>query len=81
MLSYLRYWLDCFYAWRRGERRIAPRGVRGRVYERRDGKPRYITRAFVKGKVTMRPTGYYCAAEDRWYDIDEKGNRTPREVK
>lgn len=26
-----------FHAWRRNERRVAPRGLRGRVYERKDG--------------------------------------------
>lgn len=29
-------WQD-FKAWRRGEKRIAPRNVRGRVYERKNG--------------------------------------------
>lgn len=27
---------ESFKAWRRGERRVAPHGVRGRVYEKKD---------------------------------------------
>ena len=32
----LRRITEAFGAWRRGERRIAPQGVRGRVYEKKD---------------------------------------------
>lgn len=68
-----------FKAWRRGERRVVPYGVRGRVYERISPPPSLGgLLATGRFKASIRPTGYYNAAEGRWYDVDEAGRRTPR---
>ena len=36
-MKWLRWLWEDFKAYRRGERRIAPRGARGRIYERKAG--------------------------------------------
>ena len=74
------YWYDCFKAWRRGERRVAPWGVRGHVYESRNPRITDLSRLLASGRFnsTIKPTSYYNAKEGRWYDIDEKGNRVLR---
>lgn len=56
-------WQD-FQAWRRGERRVAPHGVRGRVYSR-TGKPGNIAaRTKLEAKMSVR---VYRAEEGVWY--------------
>ena len=37
--EYLKTYVEDFKAWRRGERRVAPRGARGRVYEKKNVEP------------------------------------------
>lgn len=56
-------WQD-FQAWRRGEHRIAPRAVRGRVYAR-PGEPGNIAaRTKLEAKMSVR---VYRAEEGAWY--------------
>lgn len=78
-MNILRELLEDFKAWRRGERRVAPYGTKGRIYARK-GEPQVsdIMSAAAKWKATLKVTGYYNAAEDRWYDVDEQGNRALR---
>lgn len=38
MINFLRSLVSDFRAWRRGERRVAPRSARGRVYARPDSE-------------------------------------------
>lgn len=73
---------DDFRAWRRGEKRVVPYGVHGRVYERKI-KDESIAGLLATGKFAAKiiPTGYYNAVTKLWYDIDENGNRTQRKVK
>lgn len=77
-MNLLEYWWDCVKARWRGERRIAPRGVKGRVYQRVVGQGGNHIPILGKFKASIQPTGIYIAAEDKWYDLDKDGNRTPR---
>lgn len=53
-------------AWWRGERRVAPRNVRGRVYARRDESGGTMSaKARLKGRMSLR---VYRAARDVWED-------------
>ena len=60
--------IEWFAALRRGEKRIAPASVRGRVYERADGPSAIAPRATLKA--TLAPTRVYRAAEDAWYRVN-----------
>lgn len=63
-------WED-FKAWRRGEKRIAPRGAKGRIYESKGQKaPPGPMKATVRlqGKITKMRV--YRAQEDAWYVVD-----------
>ena len=68
-------------AWRRGDRRIAPRGARGRIYRRKGaegrgpGKPPNVVIARPKPRVFIAPRRVYRAAEGRWHDIDNETGR------
>ena len=69
-----------FKAWRRGERRIAPAGARGRVYEQRDApssgahevetKTTYTTLAKVI-RADGRPDEHYNLTEDMKLSPDD----------
>ena len=75
-------WQD-FKAWRRGERRIAPYGTRGRVYEKRDApssgahvietKTTYMTLAKVI-RADGRPDEHYNLTEDMKLSPDDFDN-------
>lgn len=57
--------IEAFRAWRRGERRIAPAGVRGRVYARKGGgSPGISAKTTLQAKMTQR---VFRAAEGAWY--------------
>ncbi len=56
-----------FRAWKRGEKRIAPRNARGRVYAKRDKKDDPMA-AKAKGKLTITARRW-IAAENRWEDL------------
>ncbi len=63
-------WQD-FKAGRRGERRVAPRGVRGRIYARKDGSdgnPGRM-RASAKPKASIKRR-VYRQATGQWEDLD-----------
>lgn len=60
----MRRLIEWFRAWRRGERRIAPHGVRGRVYARAGEGSGVRAKARPEAKITAR---VYRAAEDAWY--------------
>lgn len=79
-MNIIEFWWDCLKARLRGERRIAPRGVKGRVYQKVDVKLSDVPGLIASGKIkaSLRATGFYSAAEDQWYDLDKDGNRTPR---
>jgi hypothetical protein len=65
----MRRLLEWFRAWRRGERRVARPGVRGRVYERKQGAgDAMLTKTTLKP--TLTPTRVYRAAEGAWYRRD-----------
>ena len=78
LLAYLKELVEDFAAWRRGEKRVVPHGVRGRVYQRK--KADDISSFIASGKYegTIRPSGIFIASENQWYDIDEKGKRSLR---
>ncbi len=64
------WWAD-FKAWRRGDRRVAPAGCRGRIYEKRDGAHR------VNHETTFRVRARVIRADgspDEHYDLTEAGN-------
>lgn len=54
----------------RGQKRIAPKGVRGRVYEKRnpEGNDQMGAKAKGKLKITAR---HWIDAEQRWVDLGE----------
>ena len=60
--------IEWFAALRRGEKRIAPASVRGRVYERPEGRSAGTARS--KLKATLAPSRVYRAAEDAWYRVN-----------
>ena len=57
---------DWLKAWARGERRIVPRGVRGRVYERKPGGGPMQAVSRLKATMKMR---VWRAATDKWEDV------------
>lgn len=62
--------LERYRAWRRGEKRIAPRGVRGRVY-RKKGEP--DTRGGLQSTASPVVTvtaRVYRAATNTWEKLD-----------
>ena len=77
----IEYLIDRFKAWFRGEKRVAPKGARGRVYKRKAGGGDLSTveaRSF--GAAVIVPSRVYRAAEDRWYTYNpETGGLTPEE--
>lgn len=77
----IEYLIDRVKAWWRGEKRIAPRGARGRVYTRtsRQGDLGAI-QAQGRATASVVPSRIYRAAEDRWYKYNpETGAMTPEE--
>ena len=50
------HWWQDFKAWRRGEQRVAPKGVRGRIYSKKEGAPSSPNniRTSARSKVTLR---------------------------
>lgn len=67
-------WWHDFRAWRRGDRRIAPAGSRGRIYEKRAGGP--VGPHQVKTETTFKTTARVIRADgspDEFYDLSEKG--------
>ncbi len=70
------WWAD-FSAWRRGERRVAPRGVRGRIYEKRGEIAGGSAGHRVKHETTFRVTARVIRADgspDEHYDLTETDN-------
>ncbi len=65
---------DWIAALRRGEKRVAPQGVRGRVYAKRDGSvdanPGHMP-VTSKPTLTITPARVWVDAEQRWYSVDE----------
>ena len=65
---------DWCSALRRGEKRVAPRGVRGRVFEKRDGTdgghPSNMP-VIVDPNRMLKPSRVWVDAEQRWYGVDE----------
>ena len=65
---------DWCCALRRGEKRVAPQGVRGRVYEKRDGSdgghPGHMP-VIVDPNRMLKPSRVWVDAEQRWYGVDE----------
>lgn len=55
-------------AWRRGEQRIAPPGVRGRIYSRRAEEPPGEIAAVAKPTLSIAAR-VYRAATDTWEDL------------
>ncbi len=77
----IEYLIDRVKAWWRGEKRIAPRSARGRVYARTSG-PGDLGTIAATGKATASivPSRVYRKAEDRWYKYNpETGEMTPEE--
>ena len=73
----LKQLLDWYRAYRRGERRIAPAGVRGRVYEKREGGGNPMaTRAKLKADLSLR---VYRKEENAWYKIDKTTGELKKE--
>jgi len=54
--DYLKTFVEDFKASRRGERRIAPRNVRGRVYAKKDGDATTAAEGGMQIKVKKEPT-------------------------
>lgn len=62
----LRRLIEAYGAWRRGERRVAPHGVRGRVYERK-GEAGSLT-AMAQPTATIKAR-VFRAATGKWEDV------------
>lgn len=63
-----------FKAWRRGEKRVAKYGTRGRVYADKEGKstskrPGADTKA--KFKVVVTPSRVYSKKLNKWLTVEE----------
>ena len=79
MREWLRYLLDRWRAWRRGEERIAPRGVRGRVYAPKQSTqalPGVHARTRLKGTMSLR---VWREKEQCWYKVDPKSGAQTKE--
>lgn len=50
----IRRLLDSFGAWRRGDKRVAPAGTTGRVFEREDNAGRHRTEG--RGRASLKKT-------------------------
>lgn len=68
-------WQD-FLAWRRGEKRITPRGVRGRIYARPVEPGGISARTEPKATIQLRS---YRSEEGAWYRIDPDTGESRRE--
>lgn len=68
---------EWFQSKARGEVRIAPAGVRGRVYARAGTEPGLVTKT--KLKPTLVPSRVYRAAEDAWYRRDSATGELTKE--
>ena len=79
MRDWIRRILDSYQAWRRGEVRIAPPGMRGRVYS-----PARLTeplsgvhaRARLKGTMSLR---IFRTQENCWYRVNPKTGEMKKE--
>jgi len=58
--------IEFMKAWWRGEKRVAPHGARGRVYERKDGGGPIQAVARFHGSIKAR---VYRAATGTWEDL------------
>jgi hypothetical protein len=69
MFHFFRWLKEDFKAWRRGEQRVAPRGIRGRVYERTDQAEAgpLLKAATTKPEVVISAK-VYRAATGEWED-------------
>jgi len=66
---------EVFQAWRRGDKRVAPHGSRGRVYER-PGEGGVKAKARPEAKMTVR---VFRAEENVWYRQNAKTGAWERE--
>lgn len=79
MFDRLRTWLywarEDQKARKRGEVRVAPKGTRGRIYERQTNEPSSPTTLTAKGEpLASISARVYRAAEDKWYDLGKISN-------
>ena len=58
--------VESMRAWWRGERRVAPQGARGRVYERKEGGGPIAAASRLKGSIKAR---VYRAATGKWEEL------------
>lgn len=64
MFNSLREW---FKAWRRGEKKVGPKGGTGRMYVKKtDASGKVDVKARPKGNISAR---HYIKAENRWVDL------------
>ena len=73
-MKFLRILWEDLKAARRGERRIAPRGARGRVYEKKDATGKasgYKIAAKATPVARIVPSRVWSDAEQRWYSVPE----------
>jgi len=77
----IEYLIDRVKAWWRGEKRIAPKSARGRVYTKKAGGGDLgKVEARARATASVVPSRVYRAAEDRWYKYNpETGGLTPEE--
>ena len=67
--------IEAFRAWRRGEKRIAPYGVRGRVYAKA-GDPAVKAKTRPEAKMSAR---VYRATENAWYKANLRTGKLEKE--
>ena len=67
---------DAFHAWRRGEVRIAPAGVRGRVYAKTGSGSSVLATVTLKPDMAVR---VFRVAENAWYRQNEKTGMLEKE--
>lgn len=65
---YLKTYWDDLKAWRRGETRIAPRGVTGRIYARKRGDSDGLAPVHTAGDCIISAK-VYRAATGRWEEL------------
>lgn len=59
--------MDAFQARRRGEARVAPAGVRGRVYQKAGGGSNVLAHVELKPDISAR---VFRASENAWYRMN-----------
>ena len=81
MIQRIKWLWEDFKAWRRGERRIAPHGATGRIYERKNGHDSKMLKHAVTKPEVVISARVYRAATGQWEDLGEIAKAEVTEIK